>query len=221
MGSYYHPFVSNRDQVDEMYDWPTTGVPGEFVFGDDCYISDEYSEERWKDSSIPHLMVSNCGRFYNTLSGKFVKPTHGDGQGHKAVKVTIDGKHYQAYVHRLMAEAFIDNVFNDPYVRHLNDIPDDNELKNLAWGTQRENHLDSVANGTHRPVTDEARRKGIELTRHPVKATSIITGEVLYFDSQGEAGRKLNIPQANIWKVITGERYGAGGYTFEEIEREV
>lgn len=34
------------------------------------------------------------------------------------------------------------------------------------------------------------------------------------FESQSEAARHLNIPQANIWKVITGERNHAGGFVF-------
>ena len=220
MGSYYQHCISDRDPVDEMYDWPITGIPGEYVYGEDCYMSDDYAEERWKQTSIPHLWVSDYGQFYNDESKRFIKPTHGDGQGHKAVKVTVGGKRYQAYAHRLLAEAFIDNVYNEPNVRHLNDVPDDNDLDNLAWGTQLENHLDSVRNGNHKPVTDAARRKGIDITRHPVKAINKSTGEELYFESQGEAGRKLGIPQANIWKVINGERHSAGNYFFEEIEKE-
>lgn len=35
------------------------------------------------------------------------------------------------------------------------------------------------------------------------------------FESQGETARSLNIPQANIWKVLNKERKTAGGYYFE------
>lgn len=39
-------------------------------------------------------------------------------------------------------------------------------------------------------------------------------GRLTVYESQSEAARQLNIPQANIWKVIKGERKTAGGYIF-------
>ena len=52
-------------------------------------------------------------------------------------------------VHRLVAEAFIPNPDNLPFVRHWNDVKDDNSVGNLRWGTNSDNQLDSVRNGSH------------------------------------------------------------------------
>lgn len=218
MGGKYIEYISNRKPEDEMYDWPITGIPGEILMeeGSDSTPDGSYSEERWKETKMSDIWVSNFGRFYNTRTNKFVKPTHGDGQGHKAVKA--NGR--QEYAHRLIAEMFIDNSNNDPIVRHLDDDKENNDLSNLAWGTQLDNHMDCVRNGNYIPVSDEARKISVELTRHPVEATNVVTGEKLYFRSQGEASRKLGIPQANIWKVIAGERKHAKGYSFKEVEKE-
>lgn len=218
MGSYYNKYVSDRDPIDDCYDWAITGVPGDQLVegGLDSSPNCDYAEERWKRSSIPNLWVSDYGRFYNARTGNFIKPSRGDDHGHLAVKV--NGK--QQYAHRELAKAFISNNFNDPYVRHLDDNPGNNELENLAWGTQYENHLDSKRNGTYRGITDEDRKLGVEKTRHPVIATNLRTGKELYFKSHVEAARQLGTHQANVWKVINGERRSAGGHTFREISRE-
>lgn len=223
MGSYYRELVSYRDDpLDEMYDWPTIGIPAHVFFGDDspCVLIDFDEVERWKETELPNVWVSNYGRFYNVRTQKFIKPTHGDRQGHLAVKVASGGKKHQQYAHRLIAKEFIPNDHNDPYVRHLDDDRTNNYPENLAWGTQLENHQDAVENGTSYEITDEDRQKSHELCSKPVCARSVATGETLYFFSHNDAARSLGIPSANIWKVIAGERHSAGGYTFKGITKE-
>jgi HNH endonuclease len=50
-------------------------------------------------------------------------------------------------VHRLVYETFVGEIPEGFVVRHLNDIPDDNRLENLAIGTPKENTLDCIRNG--------------------------------------------------------------------------
>lgn len=52
-------------------------------------------------------------------------------------RVNLMGKVY--LVHRLVAETFIPNPENKPFIDHINQIRDDNTIENLRWATVAEN----------------------------------------------------------------------------------
>ncbi len=56
------------------------------------------------------------------------------------VKLSKSGKSKLKYVHRLVAEAFIDNPENKKTVDHINGVRTCNCAKNLDWKTQKENN---------------------------------------------------------------------------------
>lgn len=51
-------------------------------------------------------------------------------------QVCIQYKRY--YVHRLVAETFLENPENKPTVDHINRTPSDNMVSNLRWATYKE-----------------------------------------------------------------------------------
>lgn len=64
------------------------------------------------------------------------------------LSVTL-GHSTKRYVHRLVAEAFLDNPEGKPDVAHLDGNGSNNRLENLRWATESENMSDKKIHGTH------------------------------------------------------------------------
>ena len=95
--------------------------------------------------------VSNLGRikslkriikadfhFGNTRTYKERILKVGNVRGYQQVNL-LDGNSKHKYVHRLVAEAFLDNPNNYPVINHINGDKTDNRVENLEWCTQKEN----------------------------------------------------------------------------------
>lgn len=67
--------------------------------------------------------------------------------GYLYVSLRIGGRTVRKLVHRLVLEAFAGPPCDGQEARHLNGLPTDNRIENLAWGTSKEN-------------TDDIRRHG-------------------------------------------------------------
>ena len=65
---------------------------------------------------------------------------HKNKQGYAKVRIFVDGKYRNFFVHRLVAQNFICNPKNKKTVNHINGIKDDNNVINLEWATQKENN---------------------------------------------------------------------------------
>lgn len=178
----------------------------------DGYIDDYYMDEKWAHTNYPGYLVSNKGRVMH--NGNILSDRRGDREGHLAIGIGSEKDRKYSYVHRLVADAFISNPDNKPIVRHLNDIPDDNDVNNLAWGTVLDNHNDCVANGKYRAFTDEDREKSYAKSRKLIIAI-FHDGSKKKYRSQNDAARELGLQQSNIYKVLVGERKHTGGIIFE------
>ena len=70
-------------------------------------------------------------------------------KGYISVRLIRDGVNTTHTVHSLVLAAFVGPRPAGAISRHLNGDPGDNRVENLAWGSDSENQLDSVAHGTH------------------------------------------------------------------------
>lgn len=100
-------------------------------------------KERWR--KIEHLgseyEISNRGNICKLEKGKRKELTvHKDRCGY--LRVSIKGKTYA--VHRLVAEAFIQNPYGYPIVHHIDENKCNNKSTNLLWCTYQQNNIFGV-----------------------------------------------------------------------------
>lgn len=92
--------------------------------------------------------VSSHGRVRSLVNAKprILKRIRND-HGYLNVGLYRDKKQQRIGVHRLVATAFIPNPDGLPFVRHRNDVPHENNVSNLTWGTAGDNGVDASLNG--------------------------------------------------------------------------
>lgn len=124
-------------------------------------MNESYGAEHWLPvAGFEGLYeVSDCGRVKSldrivalsnhpklkqrTMRGRllFQKTNTPAGAGYKRKQVSLwrENREFTMNVARLVAEAFLPNPDQKPFVLHLNDDATDNRLENLQWGDHAEN----------------------------------------------------------------------------------
>jgi hypothetical protein len=115
------------------------------------------SEEQWRP--IPGYertyQVSDQGRVRSlprprTRGGILTRRL--DKHGYWIVTLSQDGQAATQFVHRLVAAAFLGPCPEGEEVRHLDGVRTNAEMRNLAYGTRRDNEDDKRCHGTHHNV---------------------------------------------------------------------
>ena len=128
---------------------PVSGYEGQ-------YEVDQYGRVFGVDRT--KTVVDN-GRIYDKpIAGKQMKQSL-HTRGYKTVTLTKDGKTKTVYVHRIVAEAFIENPDNLPMVNHKDEDKTNNFVENLEWCTASYNRTYGKAIERHAKKLRGRKRK--------------------------------------------------------------
>lgn len=103
------------------------------------------------------------GRTNPLRRGKVLSPGFND-KGYKLVVLCREGKNRTRLLHRLVAQAFIENPLGLAEVDHVNLVKTDNRADNLCWVTRQENMVRAVKSGAFKPE----KHRLVKLTRNQV-----------------------------------------------------
>lgn len=165
--------------------------------------------------------ISNFGKIsYLTKNGSYMeKNKHVNKSNYEFICLynRKTKKHTTHYIHRLVAEAFIDNPSNKPQVNHIDGDKSNNCVSNLEWVSCKENIFHSI----HTLHNDHAKS-----LRKPVMCVE--TGEI--YASVLDAEKQLNIARRSISDAaVNAKRYKngqsyirrtAGGFHWKFIEND-
>ncbi len=144
--------------------------------------------------SVDRMTTGNRNRM---LKGKLL--SQGTNTfGYFVVALCKDGKARTKRVHRLVAEAFLPCDNERPYINHKDGNPQNNQVDNLEWCTQKENVQHAYDTGLRKP-------------------TKLLTGEQVEYAravyvpysrefGTGALARKFGVDQATVWHAINNTK---------------
>ena len=189
--------------------------------------------KEWKKiEDFENYSVSKNGEVRNDKTGRILKKCK-DSNGYEVVNLYENGKRKNFKIHRLVAEAFIQNPYNLPCIDHVNTIRDDNRVENLKWCTHKENcnnpltleNCSEAKKGENHPMygnqhSEEAKQKISEANKgeNNPRCRKIIllnTGEVFEYIKQAE--EKYGVANQSISKCCKGKLKSAGKLDGEKL----
>ena len=140
--------------------------------------------------------VSNDGHIYKKSMKEMTR--YADIYGYEYISIRRNGQRKKHLVHRLVADAFLENKKKLPQVNHIDGNKKNNNVVNLEWVNNSENQTHSRYVLGNKTGFDDV----------PVEC--IESGEK--FISTRDAWRKTGVSYSHISECANGIRKTAGGY---------
>jgi hypothetical protein len=150
----------------------------------------------YKHPSIPSLFVTADGQIFKRM------PPRADSNGYSTVTVSYGTAPKTVRRGVLVLEALKGPRPEGHVVRHLNGKSSDDSIKNLAWGTQKQNMHDAVLHGTT--------TKGVKNKHAKLDEAGVL--EIRHRFSDGESGSMLaedfGVSHSTICDIIARRTWG-------------
>lgn len=166
--------------------------------------------------------VSNYGRVKNLsrlvpgklnsireIAEKILAPRY---DSHHCYRVVLHrgGIRHEAKIHRLVAQAFIPNSGNKPFINHIDGNPLNNNVDNLEWCTASENVSHAYRTGLAKAKSG-INHHGIR----PVFQFSLDGKLLRRFDYIRQAANETKIREEAITQCLRGNNQTSGGFKWK------
>ena len=164
-------------------------------------------EEIWKTmKEHADYEISNLGRVKTKKTGRIRKTTISN-KGYEQIIVYINKKAKTYYVHRLVANNFIDNPSNLREINHINENKLDNKASNLEWCDGKYN--------LHYGNRVQKILKTKEPTFKKIKQKDLQGNTIKIWKNIIEIQKETNFNKQSIYKCCKGKHKSANGYIWE------
>lgn len=175
--------------------------------------------EVWKDLQREHwrenekYQISNYGRvisYKHHPDGKMLNP--GKVGGYTVITaIKKDKKNDLVYIHRAVAELFIDNAEDKRFVIHLDYDKQNNKAENLAWATRSE--LTKHNSKNPRVIKAKERKKThrsyAKLTEAKVKIIKRKINDPNRKTRMKMIAKQFGISEMQLYRIKSGENWGS------------
>ena len=176
-------------------------------------------KENWKDikgyeglyQCSTYGNIRSLDRYVYELSGKkqfrkgqIIVPRK-NKNGYLQLTLNKNAKRKMVYVHRIVAETFIENSNNNLVVNHKDGNKLNNNVDNLEWCSYSENNLHSY-NKLNRKNSNEG------CTPKSVYIIDTTSKSLKYFDSIAETSREIKLSTTQINRYIHSNKKWKGRY---------